>query len=340
MPEHGGNLLEAARRYAIPAVDWLDLSTGINPHAYPVPSVAAEHWQRLPQADDGLLGAARDYYGTAQLIACAGSQQAIQLLPTLRQPSRVGVISPGYNEHAHRWQRAGHQVIALAPEQLDTQLDHLDVLVVINPNNPTGHRFAPAQLLAWHRQLQPRGGWLVVVEAFIDATPEQSLATQSGRPGLIVLRSIGKFFGLPGLRGGFVLGEADLLARLAEAIGPWAVSGPAREVSRLALQDRAWQQQMRRWLPGASERLAGLLTASGLAPAGRTALFAWSPHPQAAELQDRLARQGIWTRYFAAVRGELPSLRFGLPGDEAHWQRLEQALAGVVNINLQESACP
>lgn len=336
MPQHGGNLLEAARRYGRAPDAWLDLSTGIDPGAYPVPSLPPRVWQQLPQQDDGLIDIARDYYGAPALLPVAGSQQAIQLLPGLRAPGRVGVLSPSYNEHAWRWQQGGHTLVPLRlnthgdtlEDSLDSQLDTLDVLVVVNPNNPTGHRFAPAQLLDWHRRLQARGGWLVVDEAFIDATPELSLAAHSARPGLIVLRSIGKFFGLPGLRGGFVLGETGLLAALSERLGPWAVAGPARFIMQAALADDAWQQRMREQLPRASERLVHLLSEYGLPVGGHSPLFAWLPTSTARALHEQLAHAGIWSRYFDPAAGG-PGLRLGLPGEEADWQRLGIALAQI-----------
>lgn len=337
MPEHGGNLLEAARRYGRAPDEWLDLSTGINPEAYPVPALPEAIWRRLPQAQDGLESAACDYYGIPALLPVAGSQQAIQLLPTLRSPGRVGVLSPSYNEHGYRWQQAGHTLVALRPDTIgdtiESQIDALEVLVVVNPNNPTGHRFTSAQLLEWHRRLQARGGWLVVDEAFIDCTPGQSLAAHSHLPGLIVLRSIGKFFGLPGLRGGFVLAEPDLLATLAERVGPWAVAGPARFVMQAALEDRRWQQRMREQLPRASERLARQLTDHGVTVTGRSALFVWLSSPAALSLHEQLARHGIWSRYFDQAAGG-PGLRLGLPGAQGDWQRLDNTLAEIFQSKI------
>lgn len=343
MPEHGGNLLEAARRYGRAPEQWLDLSTGINPGAYPVPALPPRVWQQLPQQSDGLIDAALEYYGvtgkTMGALPVAGSQQAIQLLPTLRAPGRVGVLSPSYNEHAYRWQQAGHMLVALRPDSIEgaieSQLESLDVLVVVNPNNPTGHRFDPAQLLEWHRRLQTRGGWLVVDEAFIDCTPEQSLAAYSHLPGLIVLRSIGKFFGLPGLRGGFVLAEVGLLAALDKRLGPWTVAGPARFIMQTALQDKNWQQRMREQLPRAGERLAQLLTEHGLPVGGHSALFVWLPTVAAYTLHEQLAHHGIWSRYFDPAAGG-PGLRLGLPGEGGEWQRLEIALAEIRPSKLDQ----
>jgi len=320
--EHGGRLREAARRYLIPEAAWLDLSTGINPLGWPVPTLPADCWRRLPEADDGLDAAACTYYGCQDILVTAGSQAAIQALPGLRPTGRVGVLAHGYAEHAHAWARGGHALERLAVGEIEAALDRLDVLVLINPNNPSGGCFAPATLLAWHRRLAARGGWLVVDEAFMDATPQDSLASHAGMEGLVVLRSLGKFFGLAGARVGFTLAWAELLAQLAETLGPWTVATPARRVARFALEDILWQEEARRCLPQAAARLGALLSRAGIAPCGGTSLFQWVATGRAAAIQDALAKQGILLRRFATPA----SLRFGLPGEEAQWQRLEAAL--------------
>jgi cobalamin biosynthesis protein CobC len=320
---HGGRLREAAHRYGIPLDAWLDLSTGINPHAYPVPAIPVTAWARLPEDGDGLIDAAHAYYEAPQVLPVAGSQAAIQVLPRLRTPGRVGIIIPGYAEHARAWRRAGHEIAAVPVAGLGEAARQVDVLVVIHPNNPTGDRFAVETLLDWHACLAARAGWLVVDEAFMDPTPADSLARYSASPGLIVLRSLGKFFGLAGARVGFVLGEATILRRLAEALGPWPLAGPSRAVASKALADAHWQSAMRRELPEVSARLAQLLTAHGLVSTGGCGLFQWVVTREANAIHEALARQGVLTRLFL----DPPSLRFGLPGTEQGWMRLEAALA-------------
>jgi len=320
MLEHGGALLAAAARYGIEPAGWLDLSTGINPAGWPVPPIPAAVWQRLPETRDGLAEAAAAYYGCGDVLPVAGSQAAIQALPRLRAACRVGVPHPAYAEHAHAWRAAGHAVTAWQPEQ---GVGALDVLVLVHPNNPGGQTYHRAELLDWHAELASRGGWLVVDEAFVDATPEASLSGLCRRPGLIVLRSLGKFFGLAGARVGFVLADPVVLDALDDRLGPWAVSAPSRWVARAALADIAWQQSARPALLAAGARLAELLRSRGLAPTGGTALFQWVRTADAAAWHERLARQGILTRLFA----DPPSLRFGLPHHETDWARLAAALA-------------
>ena len=310
MLEHGGRLQQAARRYGIAAADWLDLSTGINPNGWPVPPLPGTAWSRLPESDDGLEVAARAYCSTQALLPVAGSQAAIQALPLLRSACRVAVLAPGYAEHAHAWRRAGHRTQLVSSAQVDDAIAQVDALVLIHPNNPTGERFALQQLIDWHAQLAARDGWLIVDEAFVDATPDASLAPFCPRPGLIVLRSLGKFFGLAGARVGFVLAPPEILQPLDEQLGPWTVSGPARALATLALQDHAWHAQTRARLVHDAQRLHEFLRDRGLPPAGGTGLFQWVVTPQAAIIHERLACQGILTRLFS----EPSSLRFGLPG--------------------------
>jgi|TARA_R110002072_G_scaffold295907_1_gene467137 cobalamin biosynthetic protein CobC len=329
VPKHGGRLNAAAKRWGIPRDQWLDLSTGINPHGWPVPDVPAEVWQRLPEPDDGLEALVRQWAGAPADAACvsvAGSQEAIMVLPRLRRSCRVGIPSPGYQEHGHSWSHAGHQLVSLDRALLsgddESWVEDLDVLVWINPNNPTGETIEPERLLHWHQRLRRRGGWLVVDEAFVDGCPELSLAFATGRDGLAVLRSFGKFFGLAGVRAGAVLAGQELAERLRNAIGPWTVSGPARYVMSRALKDERWQTIIAERLSADIQRLERLLSDHGLDASSGTLLFRYVPHPRSAELAEALAAQGVLVRRF----DQPPALRFGLPGSEAEWQRLSQAL--------------
>lgn len=337
---HGGRLRQAAQAYGIALEQWLDLSTGINPQGWPVPSVPAEVWQRLPEAEDGLQQAMAAYYASPDGLAVPGSQTAIQCLPQLlfagetAATVRVALLTPAYTEHAAAWQSAGFDGVAVTAENLEEcLLDDVNIraLVLIQPNNPTGVLFAHADLQRWHHLLLARKGWLVVDEAFLDALPQaNSMIQPSMPPGLVVLRSLGKFFGLAGLRLGFVFAETSLLQQLQRRLGPWAVSHPARYLGRLALLDHQWQQTTRLRLQQDSQRLAELLQSVHLPPAGGTPLFQWVLTPQATALADRLAQQGILVRSFE----QPPSLRFGLPQTEAEWQKLESELLALLGRGL------
>jgi cobalamin biosynthetic protein CobC len=322
MLEHGGRLRAAAQAFGIPLSDWLDLSTGIAPYGFEVPAIPTAVWTRLPETEDGLEAVARNYYHAKSLLPVAGSQAAIQVLPRLRRQMQVGVVSPCYGEHAEAWRREGHRLFEFSEGGASRALDQLDVLIVVNPNNPTGRLLAPAQLLDWHARLAERGGWLIVDEAFMDPTPAQSLAMHSHLPGLIVLRSFGKFFAMAGARLGFVLAEAELLGRLDEALGPWPITGPSRFIGSALLADRQAQRDQRERLLADAERLAQLLATHGLPPAGGCGLFQWVAIEQSNRLYEFLAERGILVRRYRHPS----SLRFGLPPDEHGWARLETAL--------------
>ncbi|HEX8989297.1 MAG TPA: aminotransferase class I/II-fold pyridoxal phosphate-dependent enzyme, partial [Rhodocyclaceae bacterium] len=254
------------------------------------------------------------------------SQAAIMALPSLRPRGTTAILSPTYGEYAAAWQAAGHAVRFFVPDELENVAAACDAVMVANPNNPTGARFTRCRLLDAARTLHDRGGKLIVDEAFADAEDGESLAAIAGSheaPNLVVLRSLGKFFGLAGARVGFAIGRSAVLERLAEAVGPWAVAHPAREAARAALADVAWQREQRERLHAASARLERLLMVAGLGASSGTALFRYLAAPRAAEIAESLARQGVLVRRF----DDPPALRFGLPGAEAEWHRLAAALA-------------
>ncbi|MEC5384538.1 threonine-phosphate decarboxylase CobD [Uliginosibacterium sp. H3] len=318
--QHGGRVRAVAHEYRIAARHWLDLSTGINPQGWPVPAIPVEVWQRLPEDEDGLYMAMVASFGTTAVLPVAGTQAAIQLLPRLRPACRVGVVSPTYAEHVHAWLAAGHKVREIALADVETALDEVDVLVVVNPNNPTGDLMAPERLFDWNKRLAARDGWLVVDEAFIEATPASSIAGAVPRAGLIVLRSLGKFWGLAGLRMGFVLAEQSLLDALRVELGPWHVSHPARWIAQRALVDLPWREATVQRLQRDSARLTALLDKHGWHTPTGCALFRWVPTVHAASLYDALAKQAV------LVRGFGEGVRFGLPGSEAAWIKLDKAL--------------
>lgn len=322
-PAHGGDLAGAEARFGKPADGWLDLSTGINPLGWPVPALDAEIWRRLP--DGGLMGrcleAAARYYGVgeqAAVVAAPGSQAIIQALPTLVAPSRVTILAPTYAEHAAAWAAAGHTV-----EEREDVPDDASVVVVVNPNNPDGRLFDPTSLAELAAALRANDGLLVVDEAFGDLIPEASLAAQAG-PGLVVLRSVGKFFGLGGIRLGFALCEPDLANALHAIMGPWAVSGPSLAVGVMALTDEGWIANMRKQLAREAQLMDELLTNHRLDVIGGTDLFKLVQAPRAWALYEHLAQRGVLVRAFAHNHR---ILRFGLPAGHAQRRRLDQALS-------------
>ena len=323
---HGGRLDEAVSKYGGVREKWLDLSTGINPHAYEIPEIQRHNWTSLPDqgAEVAAREAARACYGASELAGISlapGSQMHIQILPYLYKPQPVAIVGFTYQEHGVCWQRAGHQVYMT--DGLDSAEATARIVVVVNPNNPDGRYFGPGQLVPLARRLAAKGGLLVVDESFADVLPEVSVADEAGRDGLLVMRSIGKFFGLAGVRFGVALTSQALQVRLDERLGPWAVSGPALAIAEAALSDMKWQKRNLKKLQGASENLRNVLLNNDLHLIGETALFALVGHDRAADLWEHLAESHILTRSFP---GKSDWLRFGLPPGRAGLNKLDKAL--------------
>ena len=322
---HGGDLAAAEAAFGQPRNGWLDLSTGVNPHAYPLKPFPTETLTRLPDPEDlkELLAVARRAYGwkpDTPVAAGPGAQSMIQLLPYLRVRGPVLVIGRTYGEHAYSWARAGHKV---KEAWSVTHANDADVVVVVNPDNPTGRTFEPDLLSGLASQLARRGGLLVVDESFADVSQETALAGKVAPRGMVVLRSFGKFFGLPGLRLGFAAGDEEMISELAAELGPWPVSGPALYAGRTALADEAWAAEMRLQLAVDALRLESILQGAGFSQVRGCDLFRMVRHPRASDIHRSLARDGIWTRAFD---GRPDHLRLGLPGGDEAFSRLDRAL--------------
>ncbi len=319
---HGG---EPPNGTGTGGTDWLDLSTGIAPIAYPFSLPTASSWQILPRLRDekAALIAAAHYFGlerSSDICLGPGSQALLQLLPGLLPNGVVGVLGPTYGEHAYRWAQAGHLVHeASSLAELPPECRYV---VLVNPNNPTGAVHEVRDLLSLAALLAARDGCLIVDEAFCDVLPDRSLAAKAGQPGLLILRSFGKFFGLAGLRLGFLLGPAAFIAKAKTRLGPWPVNGPALAIAAQAYGDAAWIAAHRQVLAGQAAKLRSLLAAHGEIVGG-TDLFVLLHSDRATELFTRLAAAQIHVRDFAA---HSTWLRFGLPGHDAAWLRLQGAL--------------
>jgi len=319
---HGGALDCARRRYPDAPTPWLDLSTGVSPRPYPISTIAPEAFTRLP--DENAIAAAEQgaaaAYGApphVAVVAGAGTQAFIKCLPRLFPARRVGTLGFTYAEHAAAWRAAG--ACTFEAQVLD-ELAKADVAIVVNPNNPDG-RLCPPEALTQLTRRMPPGSVLIVDEAFMDFSPQLSVAPTAGAK-LIVLRSFGKAYGLPGLRLGFALCDAAVAERLRAELGPWSVSGPALAVGAPALADAAWLAESASIMQDAVTRLDALLERAGLTIAGGAPLFRLAQSDQAAAWFERLCARGVLTRRFPERR---QWLRFGLPGAPQDWARLVQA---------------
>ena len=322
---HGGGITEAAAAFGGRPQDWLDLSTGINPNAVALPDIPVSAWHRLPDrhlSDRAREAAARYYRSGSRLpLAVPGTQSVIQLLPRLVAPGRrVAIFGPTYGEYARVFRVSGYEVDQIStPQQLTPEHG---IAILVNPNNPTGRAYPPEELVGLARRMAGADGLLLVDEAFGDTQPSLSVVPfAAGHDNLVVFRSFGKFFGLAGLRLGFVLAADPVISAFREGLGPWAVSGPALVVAaRLMEGDTQAVQAL------IAQRKAGLdavLQGAGLEIIGGTPLFSLVETDQASRLHQHLCRNHILTRKFDYA----PSwLRIGLAPDEAGDTRLAQAL--------------
>ncbi len=311
---HGGALDAAVSHYGGRRSEWIDLSTGINPVPYPLPHLPPACWSELPDkgGEARLLGAARRHWklpAGCSLVAAPGVSALIAALPRLAQPDEVAIPSPTYGEFAAAFQNEGWSVTRAGR-----------VRVVVHPNNPDGRRACRRDVVSAHRDLT------IIDESFCDTEPDASLASLAGRPGFVVLKGIGKFWGLAGLRLGFAACDAGTARRLRRALGPWPVSGPALHAGRAALEDAAWARAARIRLRSAAARLDGLMQARGLPPIGGTSLFRLYRVGNAAAIHAQLARKRILARRFDYA-GDW--LRLGLPGTEAAWERVARAIGEI-----------
>jgi cobalamin biosynthetic protein CobC len=317
---HGGRMDEAARLFPDAPLPWIDLSTGINPHAWAGARADFAALLRLPDpaetaALEQAAAAAFNLPNAAMLAAVPGAEAGLRLLPRLTGAASVSILLPTYGGHEEAWRVAGRNVRAV------TSLDALPdsaALVIVNPNNPDGRSIPPEELL----RLANGTRLLIVDESFGEVAPHLSVAPHA-HDRLIVLRSFGKFYGLAGVRLGFVIAGPNIIGQVRAAFGDWPVSAEALAAGSKAYADRNWAEATRTRLQQESQRLDLLLTRAGLNLLGGTTLFRLCATPQAGLWFTHLARHGLLVRPFA----QQPDwLRFGLPGTEAEWARLEAAL--------------
>ena len=319
---HGGQLAQIAKQFGIEQSQWLDLSTGIAPYHYPVGHVPISAYQQLPQVNDELINAAASYYGHDALAITNGSQAVIKLLPNLwreksSRSTNVYLPKHGYKEHQQAWQQAQF-TICLYDDELPplAVFDDHCVLVIINPNNPTTKLFTQQEILIYQQHIASLNGLLVVDEAFMDViTPSQSMISSIDDSNTIILRSFGKFFGLAGIRIGFVLANNHWIAMLADSLGPWQVNGPAQYIAAQALSDKAWHSEQRKQLTqdrqALVEMLQSTLNKNEHHRIVHTDLFItiYFNQPQRApQLFDTLCQHEIYVR----LCDDQQSLRFGI----------------------------
>ncbi|MGD9599006.1 MAG: threonine-phosphate decarboxylase CobD [Steroidobacteraceae bacterium] len=324
--QHGGKVDAASGLFPVAPRPWIDLSTGISPWSYPHDNLPPAAFTRLPESAlvAELESAAADAFGVRdarQVVAVPGTDLALRLLEPVFPNRRVAVVRPGYSGHLLAWKQSA--VVEIAAGELESAAKSKDLVVLANPNNPDGRVIAPDRLRDVAGRLAARNGTLIVDEAYADVSPEISLCAEVD-DSLLILRSFGKFFGLAGVRLGFVVTSATRAAFFRQLVGDWPVCGPAAHVGIAAYRDERWQSEQRERLKNSGARLDALLDRSGFELMGGTSLYRLARCENADTLFRRCASRGILIRPFK----EDPRLvRVGLPADENQWERLRGALA-------------
>ncbi|MGO0122745.1 threonine-phosphate decarboxylase CobD [Desulfothermobacter acidiphilus] len=285
--EHGGNVIAAAATYGGCPEDYLDFSSNINPLGYP-PRVGEKllAWKEMlssypdPEARELCRGVA-EYLGVEPscLLPGNGTAELLYWLAVVFSWRRVAVVEPTFSEYARAVQFQGGQVErvclsapAFTPraEELWRLLPGLEAIFLCHPNNPTGQTWLPEDLALLLETAEKHGTFVVVDEAFIDFLPPERIRELSVRkylPGcrrLLLLYSMTKFFGLAGLRLGFLLAAPEILDRLRRRLPPWRVNVLAQLAGLEAVQDSDFRRQSRElvererhWLAEQLARLPG-----------------------------------------------------------------------------------
>ncbi len=304
----------------------MDLSTGINPVPWPDAGKVAIDWHRLPDDEDlaALEREAALFFGTSpdRLCAVPGTEMALRALGLLGLPAPHHHVWPGYASHA-----AAFPTSKPVPwDQLGSDRQAGGTLLLANPANPTGAFLPPDRVRELAASIAGNGGWLIVDEAYVDAQPHGSVVPWlSADDPIIVLRSFGKFFGLAGVRLGFLIGPPDRLALLRDRMGSWPLSAAALVIGRAAYADSDWISATRTALAARARALDAVLARHGLQAEGASPLFRLL-RCDAAIMFDKLARKAILTRPFDYARDWL---RIGVPADAEALDRLDRALAHV-----------
>lgn len=282
---HGGNIYGAARELNRDPVEILDFSASINPMG-PSPRVwkaiaASRHLlNHYPDPDCWDLRQALATFwriDSEQIVVGNGSTELIDAVPRALEIHRLLVVQPTFSEYAAAMERAGRQATALYADRTDRYaipIDRLcrvmetgrhdgrsiDGVVVCHPNSPTGHTCFADDLARLATAARRRGLWLVIDEAFADYCPERSVLPHAASwPHVVVLRSMTKFYALPGLRVGYAVATRPAIRRFRRQLPPWSTSMMGQVAALAALNDAAHARKSLTFMGRERERLRELL---------------------------------------------------------------------------------
>ena len=304
---HGGRVYEAARRWNVDPAEVVDFSSNINPLGPPQRVLAEIRNSSAPTAlrsypDAHLfvtaLAKKRDVMPD-EIVVGSGVASLIFAVMHAVLPRRVAVLEPAFAEYARacaavqatmtNW--ALKETDCFAPDfaALTRGLNDgkLDLVILNSPHNPSGRLYDPKDILSLVDAAERNNATVVLDEAFIDYQPENSLLKLAAtKAHLIVLRSLTKFYAMPGLRVGYAVCGADLAMAIALHIDPWSVSTIALEAARATLEEDEFEEQSREVNAAAREEFAVALRKAGLQvyPSAANFLLAKLPHGCGAEL--------------------------------------------------------
>jgi len=351
--DHGGRIFAMARGLGLAPEQIMDFSASINPLGPPaaVRQVLADAYDLLIHYPDNdateLTAALAGYHGLAAAEICVanGSTELICLLPRLiKGGRRVLIIAPPFSEYARSFAGNGWEVeyfdllpgdgfsLPLAP-LAERLAGGFDLLVLANPGNPTGRLYQLGQVEEVLRLCRKQGTFLVLDEAFMDFCEEESAKKVVIAGGGLILRSMTKFFAIPGLRLGYAIAAPEVIAAIAAIKEPWSVNTLAQIAGVAALSDPDYCIQTRElinaeraWL---SESLGGF---PGLKvfPSAANYLLVASERLPAVTIAGQLQQQGILIRDCANFRGLGEGyFRVAVKGWVEN-EKLRHALAGVL----------
>ena len=358
--DHGGNVSELSRISGIDEDKIIDFSANINPLGYPpgLRDAAIEKFDSILNYPDcgsfELVSGLSEYHGIGpdSILVGNGSTEFIYLIPSIWRPPKALIVTPAFSEYEKGLGMVGTRVSYFQADKknkfvIDISLlckrleEGFDIVYLCNPANPTGVLTPKDDLCRVIACANETGALAIIDEAFIDFVEENSVKKEIFRfPNLIVLRSMTKFFGIPGLRVGYIMASPSCIKQIMENKPPWTVNSLAQRAAVSALTDRNYIRKTREYISAVREVFKNSLNEiPGLHAFESAANFLLvfmdsQVGLNSTELRDRLALEGILIRDCSNFQGlGARYFRVAVKQHEKNMTFIEK-LKGVTNMNL------
>lgn len=330
---HGGNIYSVARELGCDPGEILDFSASINPLG---PS--ARVWRAIaasrhllahyPDPDCWALRgalAASWRIDPGQIVVGNGSTELIDALPRALGIDRLLVVQPTFSEYAAAMRRAGTRTTTLSADRMDhyaipvgrlcrvmetgrNEGRSFDGMILCNPNSPTGQACTVDDLIRLAKAARKRGLWLIVDESFADYCSDRSVLRRAvSWPHVVVLRSMTKFYALPGLRVGYAVSAHRTAGRLQRQLPPWSVGVMGQVAALAALTDLGHARKSLTFMTEERARFRSMLAAlpgCTVMPSYANYCLIELPRGQCArDITGRLRRRGVLIRDCSSVPG-------------------------------------